>query len=655
MLDMNIDHIVNGTFHKRLARAYEQMKSDGLTTESAEKYKQIYENESLSNILSESELIFKEPIYGLDFFVETLMKEWAPLHSYPEQIDKLNNYMTEYGSLMSDEQKSKYESATNTIQNMMETRKNEISFSTYNLDSTSDLYHMIETMCDDLYNMEETIPDSVNTFFESASMEFKLLYGYYFLPRVDINRLSKLLYNEMVMSESSKNDINSYTRISRANVISSFLLNDSAIWEDIAHTNNINLSMIMNESKEENFRSIVDSIFTEYVSGNPVEYLSPEDAVMQMFSDDEFYENVQDQMLNIRLVNASKAKAVLESVLNIVYNEWTHTKDESLPTSCKIVNELSGSNLSIKEAVDYLMDKVNAMDETIHIILEDSEENSSFFEYTRRGEATPVIRKTAGNLREEPWADNRRKKSADDSSDYDDEDEDDDEPQQKKKSSVNKSTKSRNDDVSDDDLDEMDQEENDRTSQQKKTGKPELQKQSLTRKIQNKAIDMDVKMQKKGANAKQAATEVKNAAKAMLRLPANIIKSLKTGIEEWNTMDENKRKEKILQPGYRTKIFKHLKTAIMYGAIWEYKKYMVIVTFICKHTILHPFFKANTERTKRLRNELTAELETEIAVTDEKIEDARANGDQKQKYELIRIKKKLEAEKVRVATNSKYI
>ena len=381
MLDMNTDRIVNGTFHKRLIRAYEQMKSDGLTTESAKNYKQIYENESLSNILSESELIFKEPIYGLDFFVETLMKEWAPLHSYPEQMDKLTNYMTEYGSLMSDEQKSKYESAINTIQNMMETRKNEISFSTYNLDSTSDLYHMIETMCDDLYNMEETIPDSVNTFFESASMEFKLLYGYYFLPRVDINRLSKLLYNEMVMSESSKNDINSYTRISRANVISSFLLNDSAIWEDIAHTNNINLSMIMNESKEENFRSIVDSIFTEYVSGNPVEYLSPEDAVMQMFSDDEFYENVQDQMLNIRLVNASKAKAVLESVLNIVYNEWTHTKDESLPTSCKIVNELSGSNLSIKEAVDYLMDKVNAMDETIHIILEDSEENSSFFFY----------------------------------------------------------------------------------------------------------------------------------------------------------------------------------------------------------------------------------------------------------------------------------
>ena len=63
----------------------------------------------------------------------------------------------------------------------------------------------------------------------------------------------------------------------------------------------------------------------------------------------------------------------------------------------------------------------------------------------------------------------------------------------------------------------------------------------------------------------------------------------------------------------------------------------------------------NKDRTLRLRNELTAELETEIAVTDEKINDANANGDQKQKYELIRIKKKLEAEKVRVATNSKYI
>ena len=63
----------------------------------------------------------------------------------------------------------------------------------------------------------------------------------------------------------------------------------------------------------------------------------------------------------------------------------------------------------------------------------------------------------------------------------------------------------------------------------------------------------------------------------------------------------------------------------------------------------------NDARNKRLRNELTKELETEIQVTEEKIQDANANGDQKEKYQLIRIKNKLEAEKVRVNANSKYI
>ena len=404
----------------------------------------------------------------------------------------------------------------------------------------------------------------------------------------------------------------------------------------------MNLQLLISESKSTDYRGVIDELFTEHVDDYDVMYTTPENAVMRMFHDDNYFESMQDEFLDIRLEKSYKAKEILESVLDIVYNEYTHTSDDSKITSCSIVKDLSGKELTIKEAVDYLIEKVNDFETIVNIALEEDE---SFFEYTRRGEATPVIRKSAGNLREEPFSGGNKKKSKNDSFDEDDDEEDDEEGEITSKKKPIKKEKP----VDKDDYDDLDFDNDD------KKGKPVKQKQTLTRKIQNKAIDMDVKMQKGEAKAKENITNIKNAGKAVLRLPMNIVNTLKTGIEEWRTMSDEKRKEKIIQPGYRTKIFKQLRTAISYGAIWSYKKYMVIVVFICKHTILHPFYKMSKDKTLRLRNELTAELETEIAVTEEKINDANANGDQKQKYELIRIREKLKAEKVRVATNSKYI
>ena len=542
---------------------------------------------------------------------------------------------------MSDEQKEKYNNSIEKIHSVMESRKNEISFSYFDNDDETRL--IIENMCDNLNEGKDFI-----TFFESLSDENRILYGYYFLPKENPSLLSALLHSEMTITESVENDVDRYHSAVRSNVISTYLLEDTAIREDIKKIPNMNLKLLVNESKTTNYRTIVDEMFTEHVHNYDTLYTTPENAVMRMFHDDNYFEAMQDEFLDIRLEKSHKTKEILEAVLDIVYTQYLNTKDDTVVCECSIVKDLSGEELTVKEAVDYLVEKINNFDDIIDVALEnENDEDSSFFEYTRRGEATPVIRKTAGNLREEPYADNRSKrKPVDDSSD-DEDDDDYDETSQKKKSVNNKKVETQ--DYSDEADDNTDSE------PQVSNKKPVKQKQSMTRRIQNKAIDMDVKMQKSASNAKQGATDLKNAAKAVLRLPANIVNSLKTGIEEWVTMSEEKKKEKILQPGYRTKIFKMLRTAITYGAIWQWKKYMVIVTFICKHTLLHPFYKLNKDRNTRLRNELTAELETEIAVTEEKINDANSNGDQKQKYELIRIKKKLEAEKVRVATNSKYI
>ena len=58
---------------------------------------------------------------------------------------------------------------------------------------------------------------------------------------------------------------------------------------------------------------------------------------------------------------------------------------------------------------------------------------------------------------------------------------------------------------------------------------------------------------------------------------------------------------------------------------------------------------------RRIRNETIRELNTEIKICEEKINDANANNDTQEKYRLIRIKDQLDAEMVRVKTNSKYV
>ena len=57
----------------------------------------------------------------------------------------------------------------------------------------------------------------------------------------------------------------------------------------------------------------------------------------------------------------------------------------------------------------------------------------------------------------------------------------------------------------------------------------------------------------------------------------------------------------------------------------------------------------------RIRNELTNELTTELKVIDSKIEEADKNGHSKEKWQLMRIRDKVDQERIRVTTNSKFV
>ena len=169
----------------------------------------------------------------------------------------------------------------------------------------------------------------------------------------------------------------------------------------------------------------------------------------------------------------------------------------------------------------------------------------------------------------------------------------------------------------------------------------------LANKIQNKAIDADVKMKKKTAVAKQKFQGVKNAVKAVTSVPSNITNSIKNQIKEWDDMDDQKRKEYMAKPGSRKVWFKTLKAAIAHGIAFK-------ISPIC-NIILAGGQYLSAQKNKRIRVDLVNELDSEINVTEEKIQDAQSRGDTEAKYRLIRIRDKLKQEKARVFTNSKVV
>ena len=177
--------------------------------------------------------------------------------------------------------------------------------------------------------------------------------------------------------------------------------------------------------------------------------------------------------------------------------------------------------------------------------------------------------------------------------------------------------------------------------------KPQKPKEDLPTKIQNKAIDAEAARQQKRGIRQEKNTKLKNAGKAIMAGPKGWLNSVKKFTDSFNKMDVKRRKEFFLKPGYRHKIFRNAKWALLYGGAARYKLSSFPFAMLIRH-----FSK---DKDRRIRNELTRELETEIRICEEKINDANANGDQQEKYKLMRIKDKLTAEKHRVQLNSNFI
>ena len=183
---------------------------------------------------------------------------------------------------------------------------------------------------------------------------------------------------------------------------------------------------------------------------------------------------------------------------------------------------------------------------------------------------------------------------------------------------------------------------------EKFNGKPVKKNSGNTaNKLQVAAQDLQSKQMKFLGKVKKAGSDVINAGIAIAQLPLNFVNAIKSEVKKLDTMDDNRRKAYMIEPGFRKKVVKNLKLAILYGSVAQTNLALIPFTMMVRGL--------SKEKDKRIRNELIEDLQTEIKVCEEKINDASNDGDRQAKYRLMRTKDQLEKELFRIKTNAKYI
>lgn len=173
---------------------------------------------------------------------------------------------------------------------------------------------------------------------------------------------------------------------------------------------------------------------------------------------------------------------------------------------------------------------------------------------------------------------------------------------------------------------------------------------TAVRKGAYKVADKSNKLASKVANtrseAKRTATAVKKGADPFINMTNKLINDMKN-------MDRNERRERIITGQFKLKLFKALKKLIVMitaGAVVYSVGFSPagVATLVIAIISLLAGVAIDKKLDDKVRREIIHELETELAVVNEKLEDSRGDEKKENKYQLIRIKKKLESDLDRV-------
>lgn len=662
-----------------------------ITREDARTYYEAYADKPMAFTLEASRYIFSEPISGLNYYKEYVENHVIPLFALREESAKVDDYISSYGQFFSPGTLVKYEAVSEMLHNKIKGLQNSIVLSE-SVEKSDEMKKRIIDLYDGGFEaVEDTIPvkkepssgsndkpESIIAKFhkkvtsvkeEGGSDEVKVDNGksmqdfdkeaeklkkdaasvmdesvclesaypdilYYMLEKDMCSEISRLIdwhftiYPESVRSFKEDADIVMMTNA---------MLHDSYISEKVNELSSPAVSQTLHDVASVSVRELMDTVTVESGDRDSVVYVDPLQAIRSMQMDKFIMEEVVDPMDKLHRKLCSYA--VCESALNYktMFENANWIVQESDDDDDDLFTDIDDDDLE-----RFILDSDDIADLMGDDDFELPEENCN--------ESAGC----AGVLGYRFYTERRRSNDPDSVDTQrrvvrvrDDEDED------KKKIEKKKESKSANpskdlDDEELDDLDDLEDEEDEKDKDSKSNKKkPADPGPAPKQAISSKAMDKAIKDSSKGNKLKDAAAEVKRTGMALMKVPKAIISALKRQIEEWEQMGDDKRKQKMLEPGFRKNYYKKMRHAIAYGVAFAINPLLDIMVFFVNY--------CNKERDARLRNELLHELEAEVRICDEKIRDADSGDDKKKKYQLMRIKDKLQAEIVRVRTNSRYI
>lgn len=669
-----------------------------ITREDARIYHEAYADKPMAFTLEASRYIFSEPISGLNYYREYVENHIIPLFALREESAKLDDYISTYGQYFSPGTLVQYEAVSEMLHNKIKGLQNSIILSE-GVEKSEDMKKRIIALYDGGFEaVEDTIPvkkepssdsndkpESVIAKFhkkvtsvkeEGGSDEVKIDSG---KSMQDFDKEAEKLkkdadsvMDESVCLESAYPDILYYmlekdmcSEISRlidwhftdhpesvrafkedADVIlmTSAMLRDSLISEKVNDLSSPAVSQTLRDVASVSVKELMDTVTVESGNRENVVYVDPLQAIRSMQLDKFIMEEVTEPMDKLHRKLCSYA--IRESVINYktIFENADWIVKESDDEDDDLFLDIDDDDLErhILDQTD--LEDILGDDEDFELPEEECTESAGcagvlgYVLYTERKESNDL--KTVDTERKVVRV-------------RDDEDED------KKKIEKKKESKKENPSEDPDDEDDLDlDDEEDKEEDDKKKSSDDKDSKDSKKKpadpgpapkqaMSSKAMDKAIRDSSRGNKLKDAAAEAKRTGMALLKVPKAIVSALKRQIEEWEQMGDDKRKRKMLEPGFRKNYYKKMRHAIAYGVAFAINPLLDIMVFFVNY--------CNKERDARLRNELLHELEAEVRICDEKIRDADSGDDKKKKYQLMRIKDKLQAEIVRVRTNSRYI
>ena len=163
-MSIDIERIINGTPNKRIVNAYNTLKND-YTEENAGRYKEVYSNESISSILDNAEIIFSEPFYGTDFFINLAKANDCIWFSRFEEIyEKISSFYDNYATRMNEVQKERLAKLQDIMHEKVITSRNVINYAYYIRDNIGDIeFRLLDYISHENINaIEDTIMDNLD-------------------------------------------------------------------------------------------------------------------------------------------------------------------------------------------------------------------------------------------------------------------------------------------------------------------------------------------------------------------------------------------------------------------------------------------------------------------------------------------------------------